>query len=146
MKEAEKIKNCIVKDGMTMISFDLQLYIKAVILQQRPDIRRGFVFHMGELHVVFCALNVIGKLIDGSGLDQAFDEAGKWILSEKQDIRLMTSVKWLTYACLKPCLNYDISNSCAFVLDHCVHAIHFILRYDSSSQVITLRPSLLYVN
>ena len=85
---------------------------------------------MGELHIVFCALKVIGKLIDGSGLVQAFDEAGKWILSEKQDIRLMTSIAWLTYACLKPCLNYGISNSCAFVLDHCVHAIQFILRYD----------------
>ena len=124
----------------------MQLYIKAVMLQQRPDIRSGFVFSMGELHVVFCALKAIGKLIDGSGLDQAFDEAGKWILLEKQDIRLMTSVTWLTYAYLKPCLNYDISNSCVFVLDHCVHAINFILRYDSSSQVITLRPLLLYVN
>ena len=58
----------------------------------------------------------------------------------------MTSVTWLTYACLKPYLNIDVSNSCAFVLDHCVHVIHFILRYDSSSQVITLGPSLLYVN
>ena len=120
----------------------MQLYIKAVMLQQRPDIRSGFMFSMGELHVVFCALKAIGKLIDGSGLDQTFDEAG----NKKQDIRLMTSVTWLTYACLKLCLNYDISNSCVFVLDHCVHAINFILRYDSSSQVITLRPSLLYVN
>ena len=95
---------------------------------------------------MFCALKVIGKLIDGSSLDQAFDKAGKLILSEKQDIRLITSVTWLTYACLKPYLNYDISNSCAFALDHFVRAIHFISRYDSSSQVITLRPSLVYVN
>ena len=35
-----------------------------------------FVFRMGELHVVFCTLKVIGKLIDGSGLDQIIDEAG----------------------------------------------------------------------
>ena len=47
---------------------------------------------MGEHHVVFCALKVIERLIDGSSLDQAFDEASKWILSKKQDIRLMTSV------------------------------------------------------
>ena len=134
IKEAEKIKNRIFKNGKTIISFELQLYIKAVMLQQRPGIRSRFVFRMGELHVVFCALKVIGNLIDGSGLDQAFDEAGKWILSEKQDIRLMTSVTWLTYACSKPCLNYDIIDSCAFVLDHCVHVTHFILRYDSSSQ------------
>ena len=109
-------------------------------MKTRPDVER-----MGEHYVGFCALKVIEKLIDGSGLDQAFDEAGKWTLSNKQYIRLMTSVTWLTYACLKPCLNYDISNSCLFVLDHCVHAIHFILRYDSSSQV-TLIPSLLYVH
>ena len=70
LKEAEKIKNCIFKDGKTIIPFDLQLYIKAVMLQQRPDIRSGFVFRMGELHAVLC------------GLDQAFDEAGKWMLSE----------------------------------------------------------------
>ena len=146
MQEDEKIKNSIFKDGKTIIPFDLQLYIKAVMLQQRPDIRSGFVFCMGEFHVVLCALKVTGKLIGGSCLDQTFGEAFKWILSEKQDIKLMTSVTWLTDACLKPCLSYDISNSCAFVHDHCVHAIYFILRYDSSSQVITLRPSLVYVN
>ena len=55
----------------------MQLYIKAVMLQQRPDIQSGFVFRMGELHVMFCALKVMGKLIDGSGLDEAFDEADK---------------------------------------------------------------------
>ena len=47
------------------------------MLQQRPDIQSGFVFRMGELHVMFCALKVMGKLIDGSGLDEAFDEADK---------------------------------------------------------------------
>ena len=31
---------------------------------------------MGELHVVFTTLKVLGKVIDGSGLDQAFEEAG----------------------------------------------------------------------
>ena len=73
MKEAEKIRKHIYQDGKTIISFDLQLYIKAIMLQQRPDIQSGFVFRMGELHVVFCALKVIGKLIDE--IDQIFDEA-----------------------------------------------------------------------
>ena len=72
IKEAEKIRKHIYQDGKT-ISFDLQLYIKAIMLQQRPDIQSGFVFRMGELHVVFCALKVIGKLIDE--IDQIFDEA-----------------------------------------------------------------------
>ena len=76
MKEAEKIKKHIYQDRKTIISFDLQLYIKAIMLQQRPDIQNCFLFRMGELLVVFCALKVIGKLIDGSGLDQIFDEAG----------------------------------------------------------------------
>ena len=31
---------------------------------------------MGELHIVFTALKGLGKLIDGSGLDQVFEEAG----------------------------------------------------------------------
>ena len=81
MKEAEKIRKHIYNDGKTIISFDLQLYIKAIMLHQRPDIQSGFVFRMGELHVVFCALKVIGKLIDGSGLDQTFDEASMRSLS-----------------------------------------------------------------
>ena len=72
MKEAEEIKNCIFKDRKTIIFFDLQLYIKAVMLQQRLDICKGFVFRMGELQIIFCALKVIGKLIQESGLDQAF--------------------------------------------------------------------------
>ena len=59
----------------TIISFDLQLYAKAVLLQANPEIRNNFVFRMGELHAVFCFLKVLGKMIDGSGLDQAFEEA-----------------------------------------------------------------------
>ena len=46
------------------------------MLQQRTDIQNGFVFRMGELQVVFCVLKIIEKLIDASGLDQIFDEAG----------------------------------------------------------------------
>ena len=34
---------------------------------------------MEELHVVFHCLKVIRKLIDGSGVDQALEEAGKLI-------------------------------------------------------------------
>ena len=82
MKEAEKIRKHIYQDGKTIISFDLQLYIKAIMLQQRPDVQSGFVFRMGELHVVFCALKVIGKLIDGSDLDQIFDEESMFSLPD----------------------------------------------------------------
>ena len=77
IKEDEKLRRKIFKDDKTIISFDLQLYIKAIWLQERNDIKDSFVFRMGELHVVFCVLKVIGKLIDGSGLDQAFNKAGR---------------------------------------------------------------------
>ena len=50
--------------------------LKLLCFNRDLNIQNGFVFRMGELHVVFCALKVIGKLIDGSGLDQIFGEAG----------------------------------------------------------------------
>ena len=77
IKEAEKLRRKIFKDGKTIISFDLQLYINAIQLQERSDTQNSFVFRMGELQVVFCVLKVIGKLIDGNGLDQVFNEAVK---------------------------------------------------------------------
>ena len=55
----------------------LQLYIKVIRLQEGNGIKDSFVFRMGELHVVFCVLKVIGKLIDGSGYDKVFNEAGR---------------------------------------------------------------------
>lgn len=76
IKDAEKLRKKVYKDGKTIISFDLQLYIKAIRLQERDDIKDTFVFRMGELHVVFCVLKCIGKLIDGSGLDNVFHVAG----------------------------------------------------------------------
>ena len=75
IKKAEKLKQCVWSDEKTVISSDLLLYIKAIHLQQKPDIRDNSVFRMGDLHVVFCVLKVLGKLIDGSRLDQAFVEA-----------------------------------------------------------------------
>ena len=76
INEAEKLRQWVWSDGKTVILFDLQLYIKAIRLQQKPDICDNFVFRMGELHVVFCVLKVLEKLIDGSGLNQVFVEAG----------------------------------------------------------------------
>ena len=77
IREAGKVKNVIQSAGRTIISFDLQLYAKAIRLQVKPDVKNDFVFRMGELHIVFTTLKVLGKLIDGSGLDQAFEEADK---------------------------------------------------------------------
>ena len=44
IKEEEKLRQCVWSDGRTVISFDLKLYIKAIHLQQKPDIRDNFVF------------------------------------------------------------------------------------------------------
>ena len=77
LKEAQKVNNFNFEDNKTIILFDLQLSIKAIMLKQKPDIQSGFVFCMGELQVVFCALKLkfIGKSIHRSGLDQSFEEA-----------------------------------------------------------------------
>ena len=77
LEEADKLRESVYCDGKMIVTFDLQLYIKAVQLHEKVDIKSNFVFRMGKLHVVFCVLKVIGKVIDGSGLDQAFEEAGK---------------------------------------------------------------------
>ena len=62
-------------DGKTINSFNFQLYIKSICLQEKMNIKNvHLVFRVGELHVAFCALKVIRKLIDGSGLDQSFKE------------------------------------------------------------------------
>ena len=77
IKNAQDIKNDLYPNSKTIVSFDLQLYIKAIKLQSsRPDVQTEFVFRIGELHVVFCVLKVLGKMINGSGLDQVFEEAG----------------------------------------------------------------------
>ena len=75
-RAAEDVKNQIYPDVKTIISLDLQLYAKAIRLQARPDVRNNFVFRAGELHTVFVTLRVLGKMIDGSGLDEAFQVAG----------------------------------------------------------------------
>ena len=76
LKEADKLRESVYCDGKTIVTFNLQLYIKIIQLQEKVDIKSNFVFRMGDLHVVLCVLQVIGKLIDGSGLLQAFEEAG----------------------------------------------------------------------
>ena len=81
MEDSEKLSKELSNGSKTVISFDLQLlYAKAIHLQVKPDIRDKYVFRTGELHIVFTSLKVLGKLINGSGLDQAFEEAGRIIV------------------------------------------------------------------
>lgn len=60
----------------TIVSLDLQLYSKCIQLQDNDTIRDQFIFRLGELHILFAMLKVIGKYINGSGLDEAMIEAG----------------------------------------------------------------------
>ena len=48
IQEAGKVKNVIQSTGKTIISFNLQLYVKAFRLQVKLDIKNDFVFLMGE--------------------------------------------------------------------------------------------------
>ena len=57
-----------------MITFDLQLYSKALQLESNSEID-NFVITLGKLHVGFTAFKMLGKIIDGSSLDKGFEEA-----------------------------------------------------------------------
>lgn len=58
--------------GKTVITRDGQLFNNAV---QLKDYRSEFSIRLGELHTVILSLNCLGKFIDGSGIDQAWEEA-----------------------------------------------------------------------
>ena len=63
------------QSSKTIISLDLQLYMKCIQLQSIGNINQNFVFRMGELHTVFCTMKVLGKIIDASGLDMSLSIA-----------------------------------------------------------------------
>ena len=62
-------------DHKTIVSLDLQLYSKCIQLQSNEDIRNHYIFGLGELHILFAMLKVIGNNINRSGLDEALIEA-----------------------------------------------------------------------
>ena len=59
------------QSSKTIISLDLQLYMKCIQLQSIGNINQNFIFRMGELHTVFCTMKVLGKIIHGNGLDMS---------------------------------------------------------------------------
>ena len=76
LKLCQNISTATYPGGKTIISLDLQLYSKAIQLQSRDEINRNFVFHPGELHIVFAFLYATGKYIQDSGINQTFIAAG----------------------------------------------------------------------
>ena len=60
----------------TIVTLDLQLYDKCMRMTDNPVIRDNFIFRLGELHIVFAMLKVLGKYIIDSGLDDIFTGTG----------------------------------------------------------------------
>ena len=56
------------------MTLDLQLYAKCMELRSSNEIKDSFIFRLGELHIVFPFLKVLGKYINCSGLDQILVE------------------------------------------------------------------------
>ena len=75
LKSAQNLNATVSPAEKAIVSLDLQLYSKCIQLQSNREVSEQFIFHMGELHIVFAALKTLGKIIDGSGLDQSFIEA-----------------------------------------------------------------------
>ena len=75
LKSVQNLNATVSSAEETVVSLDLQLYSKCIQLQSNLEISKQFIFRMGELHIVFAVLKTLGKIIDGSGLDQSFIEA-----------------------------------------------------------------------
>lgn len=66
-----------VLESLTVVSLDLQLYDMAMKLwMEHEDIKKKFLFRPGELPIVFWAMAALGQYVEGSGIDQAWVEAG----------------------------------------------------------------------
>ena len=64
---------------LTVVTLDMQLYDLAMKLWCNIDqISQLFLFRPGELHIIFWALASVGDYIEGSGIDQAWIEAGMY--------------------------------------------------------------------
>jgi len=88
LKQAQNITTVVLGEGhKTVITFDLQLYEKAMKLQMHtaPALDH-LVFRLGEMHTVMAALRALGSSIEDSGFDDAWVEAGIYGSTTKQQI------------------------------------------------------------
>ena len=61
---------------LTVMTIGMQLYHMVMKLWvEREDSKDKFLFRPGEIHVDFWSLAVLGKYIEGSGIDQVWSEA-----------------------------------------------------------------------
>jgi len=78
LKKVRGISVCVAPYKRTIVTLDLQLYAKCMELRSNEEIKNNFIFRLGELHVVFAYLKVLGKYITGSGLDQLLIEVNDY--------------------------------------------------------------------
>ena len=78
LKIVQGINVSVTGNYRTIVTLDLQLYSKCMQLREKDDISENFIFRLGELHVIFAMLKVIGKYISESGVDRLFIEAGMY--------------------------------------------------------------------
>ena len=76
LKRVQGIVTSTTPNLKTIVTLDLQLYDKCMRMTDNPVIRDNFIFRLGELHIVFAMLKVLGKYIIDSDLDDIFIETG----------------------------------------------------------------------
>ena len=74
LKEVQKLNDLLPPGTKTTVTFDVQLCSKALQLGSNSEIDNLLV-RLGELHAVFTAFKMLGKIIDDSGLDKTFKKA-----------------------------------------------------------------------
>ena len=76
LKVCQGISTSITPGKKTIITLDLQLYIKAIQLSSKAEICTNYIFRIGELHTVFAMSKAVGRITENSGLDQLFVHCG----------------------------------------------------------------------
>ena len=93
-------------DRKTVVSMDLQLYAKCIQLQANDTISSNYIFRLGELHILFAMLKVIGKNMNCSGLDEALIEANIYGPTTMEQIKAENIIKGVSKHMLQHILHY----------------------------------------
>ena len=82
-----------------IVTLDLHPHSKCIQLQANESLAENFVFRLGELHVFFAMLKVVGKCINGRGINEALVEADIYGPTTMENIKARKHCK----RCLKLC-------------------------------------------
>ena len=71
-----KLNDLVYSDGGKLaVTFDVDIYKRALKLQHMQHIYKELVLFPGAFHTSICALRCLGKIREGSGLDEAWMKA-----------------------------------------------------------------------